>query len=169
MFLTHTCKVQTIASFGQATANGRAQAIALLLNYIKHTQQGALKNICKISYHAQLGMVLLDDITIKNLELFSSSYEASEKYSLIGVLDHTKTTSGARYLRHILMNPTHTLSILQERQNHISRYQKHPDTTGILQTLNATFDVNKLLSSILYRKLSPTPFIKLRSTLEAFQ
>ena len=168
LFLTNSCKIQTLNSFGQATSPGRLQAIALLLNYIKHTQTQALTNIYKISYHAQLGMVLMDDITMKNLELFSSSYEASEKYSLIGILDQTTTSGGARYLRYLLSNPIHTLPLLQERQNHIARYQTHPHTKQFLKELNATFDIHKLLSTILYRKLTPIPFIKLRTTLGIF-
>ena len=168
LFLTTTCKVQTLSSFGQATTEGRLSAIALLLNYIRHTQQNALTNICKISYHAQLGMVMMDDITIKNLEIFSSSYEASEKYSLIGILDQTKTPSGARYLRYLLTNPTHTLPVLQQRQAHIARYQQHENSREILKTLGQSFDINKLLSTILYRKLSPIPFLKLRTTLGLF-
>jgi DNA mismatch repair ATPase MutS len=165
MFLTNICKIQTLNSFGQATISGRLQAIALLLNYIRHTQSQALTNIYKISYHAQLGMVLMDDITIKNLELFSSSYEASEKYSLIGILDTTKTMGGARYLRHLLTNPTYTLPVIQERQNHIMRYQEDSHTKEFLKQLDATFDIHKLLSTILYRKLHPLPFVKLRTTL----
>jgi DNA mismatch repair protein MutS len=144
------------------------QAIALLLNYIKHTQQHTLTNIYKISYHAQLGMVLMDDITIKNLEIFSSSYEANEKYSLIGVIDQTKTTGGARFLRYLLTNPVHTLSVLQERQGHILRYQQHDHSKTILKALGETFDIHKLLSTILYRKPHPLPFIKLRTTLGLF-
>jgi DNA mismatch repair protein MutS len=110
-------------------------------------------------------MVLMDDITIKNLELFSSSYETNEKYSLIGILDHTKTTGGARYLRYLLTNPIHNLPIIQERQNHIARYQAHPNAKELLKQVNTTFDIPKLLSTILYRKLNPLPFIKLRTTL----
>lgn len=168
LFLTNACKVQTLHSFGQATTEGRLQAIALLLNYIKHTQQNALNTIYKVSYHAQLGMVQMDDITIKNLEIFSSSYEASEKYSLIGIIDQTKTTSGARYLRYLLMNPINTLSILQERQRHIARYQQHQQTSELLKELGNSYDVNKLITTILYKKLHPIPFVKLRSTLALF-
>lgn len=110
----------------------------------------------------------MDDITMKNLELFCSSYESSEKYSLIGILDHTQTTSGARYLRYLLMNPIHTLSTLQERQYHIIRYQQNEHTKFILKLLSESFDTNKLVSTILYKKLSPVPFVKLRSTLGMF-
>jgi DNA mismatch repair protein MutS len=110
----------------------------------------------------------MDDITIKNLELFSSSYESSEKYSLIGILDTTKTAGGARYLRYLLTNPIHTLSLLQERQSHIMRYQEHPHAKELLKQLYETFDIHKLLSTILYRKLTPLPFVKLRTTLGIF-
>jgi len=66
-------------------------AIALLLDYLKQTQQANLQNIFKISYHAKTGMVLMDDITVKNLEIFNSSYEFNENYSLFGVINATKT------------------------------------------------------------------------------
>jgi DNA mismatch repair protein MutS len=110
----------------------------------------------------------MDDITMKNLELFSSSYESSEKYSLIGILDKTQTTSGARYLRYLLMNPIHTLPVLQERQKHIIRYQQNEQTKLILKLLGESFDTNKLMSTILYKKQNPFPFVKLRSTLGMF-
>lgn len=82
-FLVTMTQVQSLASFGKALDEGRLAATALLLNYIAHTQKTQLKNIAKISLHSQDHLVLLDDVTIKNLELFSSSYENSEKYSLI--------------------------------------------------------------------------------------
>lgn len=82
-FLLHMMKVQSLVSFGRALGEGRLQAIGLLLHYISHTQKAQLTNIAKIGLHSQDGLVLLDEVTIKNLEIFSSSYENSEKYSLL--------------------------------------------------------------------------------------
>jgi len=59
------------------------KAFALLLNYIKNTQKTDLHNIVRVSLHASKDRVLLDNITIKNLEIFASSYENNEKYSLV--------------------------------------------------------------------------------------
>jgi DNA mismatch repair ATPase MutS len=47
----------------------------------------------------------LDEVTIKNLELLSSSYEWSERYSLFHILNTTKTAGGTRLLHHLLTNP----------------------------------------------------------------
>lgn len=90
-FITSTCQIQSMSSYGQALDEGRLHAFALLLNYIKHTQKTTINNITRVALHSQEELVLLDDITIKNLEIFTSSYELNEKYSLIGILDTTQT------------------------------------------------------------------------------
>jgi DNA mismatch repair ATPase MutS len=56
--------------------------MALLLDYLRYTQKKRLTTIAKIGYHSSEGLVLMDDVTIKNLEIFASSYELNTKYSL---------------------------------------------------------------------------------------
>ncbi|MDR0282413.1 MAG: hypothetical protein LBI53_03750 [Candidatus Peribacteria bacterium] len=45
------------------------------------------------------------------------------------------------------------------------RYQNHPQSKEILKILSQIFDLHKVLTTIIYKKLTPLPFIKLRSTL----
>ena len=45
----------------------------------------------RVGLHMHDQHVLLDEVTMKNLEIFASSYEHSEKYSLIGIIDNTQT------------------------------------------------------------------------------
>ena len=167
-FLCNMSRVQTLSSFWQSVGEWRLQAITLLLHYIRHTQQQNLANISKISYHAQSGFVLMDEITIKNLEIFSSSYENNQQYSLFWILDKTKTSAWARLLHYYLANPINSISDIQRRQNLISHYQEVDYSKLILKKLSETFDLQKITSSILYKKLSPIPFLKLRSTLNLF-
>jgi DNA mismatch repair protein MutS len=176
-YVQHMTKVQSLASFGKALDEGRLQAFALLINYMSHTQKKEITNIAKISLHSQDDVVLLDDVTIKNLEIFTSSYENSEKYSLIGILDRTKTAGGSRLLRYLLTNPTNNISTLENRLYHIDYYLQEnmirPQLTGldthkIHSLLNNVTDIPKLISNILYRKLTPNMFVKLRATLRIF-
>ena len=159
------CKVQQLASFGKALTEWRASALALLFAYIQHTQQQVLKNVNTISYHAADGLVLMDETTVKNLEIFSSSYENSSKYTLFEILNTTKTAWGARLLRDILSNPTNNKTELNWRLSHLERLFDDTKTSAIHQFFSAFFDIPKLLSLILYRKLNYIPFIKLRTTL----
>ena len=90
-FLAETTQVQQCSSYGKAIEEGRLETITLLLYYLKHTQKHTLANITKISFHSQDTYLILDDVTIKNLEILASSYENSEKYSLFHMLNNTQT------------------------------------------------------------------------------
>lgn len=81
-FITSMLRIQSISSFGQALADHRAIAFALLLHYLYKTQQQDISTVYRISLYRPGDYVLLDDVTIKNLELFSSSYDQDSQYSL---------------------------------------------------------------------------------------
>jgi len=82
-YILEQCKIQTLSSFGQALETGKLDAFSLLLKYLENTQKTYLHNIVSVSLHSTNGRVLIDNITLKNLEVFASSYENNEKYSLI--------------------------------------------------------------------------------------
>ncbi|AHB41214.1 hypothetical protein P148_SR1C00001G0419 [candidate division SR1 bacterium RAAC1_SR1_1] len=168
-YLLEQCKIQTLASYGKAVEEGRGQALALLFSYLQTTQQQALTNISRIALHSMDKAVLLDEVTLKNLEIFSSSYESSEKYSLIGILDSTKTSGGSRLLRSVLANPLNDLDQLNHRLEHIQWHIDHEhETHKVHNQLANVYDIPKIISNLLYRKLLASGFIKLRSTLRLF-
>jgi len=168
-FLVVTTGVQQIASYGKAIEDGKLATITLLLSYLKHTQKHSLTNITKISFHSQDTYLILDEVTIKNLELLSSTYEGSEKYSLLNILDTTKTSGGARLLRYLITNPIKDQWQLERRLDTIENYySKEDESKNIHQLLSNVRDIPKLVSTILYKKLLPNTFIKLRATLRIF-
>ena len=168
-YILNQCKIQTLSSFGQALEWWRLDAFALLLNYLKNTQKSNLHNIVRVSLHTMKDRVLLDNITIKNLEVFASSYENNEKYSLVWVLDNTRTTAGARLLRWLLMNPINNKSELEKRVNNIEYYLNDvSQTKDFHKTLWGILDLQKITTAILYKKLAPSSFVKLRGVLRVF-
>ncbi len=165
-YILNQTNVQSLSSYGQSLDAGRKDAFALLLNYIKNTQKTNLNNISKVSFHGDKNLVLLDNITMKNLEIFASNYENEEKYSLYWVINQTKTFSGARLLRNILMNPINNLIELNQRLYNISYYKNDDlNTDRIVSILSSISDIQKIMTSLLYKKLSATNFVKLRQNL----
>jgi DNA mismatch repair ATPase MutS len=158
------------------------ETIALLLYYLNHTQKHSLTNITKISFHSQDTYLILDEVTIKNLELLSSTYESSEKYSLLNILDNTQTAGGSRLLRYLITNPIKDQTQLERRLNTIEYYLNNGNveilkdgniynewkSKRIHQLLGIVRDIPKLVSMLLYKKLLPSTFIKLRATLRIF-
>ena len=164
-YVATTCNVQNITSYWKALQWGRLQAMALLLDYLKYTQKTVLTTIAKIGYHSSEGLVLMDDVTIKNLEIFASSYELSAKYSLFGILDNTKTAWGSRLLRQLLASPTCSKAELDWRLSKIESYFESNITSWIHSFFSNFSDIPKLLTLISYRRLTWTPFVRLRSVL----
>ena len=168
-YILEQCKIQTLSSFGQALETGKLDAFSLLLKYLENTQKTYLHNIVSVSLHSTNGRVLIDNITLKNLEVFASSYENNEKYSLIWVLDNTKTTAWARLLRSLFLNPIKNKKELEKRVNNIEYYiNNFENTKKFFNLLSGLLDLQKILSSILYKRLVPSTFIKLRSILKLF-
>jgi DNA mismatch repair ATPase MutS len=73
--LRHIFGVQTLSSFGKALEHGRQYAMSLLCNYLHHIQPHALQTIVRVQYDARGHDVMLDMVTIRNLELITSQYE----------------------------------------------------------------------------------------------
>lgn len=165
-YILNQTNVQTLSSYWKALDKWRKDAFSLLLNYIKNTQKTNLNNISKISFHGEKDLVLLDDITLKNLEIFSSNYENQEQYSLFGVINNTRTHWWARLLRSILSNPIRDVAELNYRLDNIQYYQDN-DSVGdeLTLVLSKLLDMQKLVSGILYRKISVINFIRLRQNL----
>lgn len=141
-------------------------AFSLLAHYLRSVQKSALQNIISVSYDNSLDQVLLDNVTIKNLELFASHYDGAKQYSLLGVVDQTKTALGARLLREVLIHPTKSTNDISRRQQQIDYYTAHRDEASqITQTLSHMLDIPKIVSLILYKKHTPNTFGKLRYAL----
>ncbi len=158
--------VQTLTSFGKALEQGREHAMWLLCNYVQHVQPHALQTIVRVQYDAQQHAVMMDMVTIKNLELVVSQYDTNKKYSLLWVLDTTVTALGARLFKEILLHPTQDAQVLQHRHATIADYaQRSWDAKHIQETLRTMLDMPKIIATLLYKKTTPTIFGKLRYAL----
>jgi DNA mismatch repair protein MutS len=84
-------------------------------------------------------------------------------------LDNTKTTAGARLLRGLLINPINDNIELEKRTNNIQYYiDDLENTKNIHNIFSVVLDIQKIVSTILYKKLNPSIFIKLRYVFKIF-
>ena len=165
-FLCTILKVQTLASFWKALEEWRQTAMSLLLNYVVHIQNTENIWLLRVQYSSQTTDVALDSVTIRNLEIVSSQYEWTRKYSLLGVLDTTASALGARLFREILLHPTGELSTIHNRHKRIEKYVTNQDQAKSLHgVLRQMVDMPKIIATLLYKKNTPTTYWKLRYAL----
>jgi len=167
-FVQNICGIQTISSFGSALESSRVDVFALLLNYIQYTQKSINIKINRVSLYADDQYILLDNNTIKNLEIFQSSYENTSKHSLIWILNNTRTAWWSRMMYDVLSKPLSDINKIELRQSYIKYFLIQENLDDMYKILWDVHDISKMLSTIIYKPSHPLYFIKLRSTLAVF-
>src|SRR5437016_5410926 len=81
------------------------RAGAVCLRYAQETQRAAATHISDIVYFEPQDHLVLDNITVRNLELVEALGSAGIARSLLQVIDETVTGMGARLMRSWLLRP----------------------------------------------------------------
>ena len=110
--------VASLEGFGlDATTDGVAiGAAGALLRYLKELQPGGLPHLMRPMIERPGGVMPLDEMTRRNLELVES-LRATDDISgtLLGVLDRTQTPMGARLLRQWILAPLTDVTAITAR------------------------------------------------------
>jgi DNA mismatch repair protein MutS len=97
--------VRSLDGYGIESKAEAVRAAGACLRYAQDTQRAAAAHISDLVYFEPQDHLILDSVTIRNLELVDSLGGASGR-SLLDVIDQTVTGMGARLLRSWLLRPS---------------------------------------------------------------
>jgi DNA mismatch repair protein MutS len=97
-------KVRTLDGYGLARKDDAIRAAGACLRYAQETQRAAAAHVTDLVYFEPQDYLVLDSVTVRNLELVESLAGGSGR-SLLQVIDETVTGMGARLLRSWLLRP----------------------------------------------------------------
>ena len=98
--------VRGLDGLGLEAADGQAIGSAgALLRYLKEMQPAGVPQLARPTIERAGGLMALDEMTRRNLELVESLRGADTSGTLLAVLDRTMTPMGARLLRQWLLAP----------------------------------------------------------------
>ena len=108
--------VLSLDGLGIDTSDGLAvSAAGALLRYLRELQPSGLPQLARPSIERPGGMMPLDEMTRRNLELVESLRSGGVEGTLLSVLDRTGTPMGARLLRQWILAPLTTCSAIDAR------------------------------------------------------
>ena len=102
--LVNHFKVHTLDGYGLARKDEAVRAAGACLRYAQETQRAAAAHVTDLVYFEPQDHLVLDSVTVRNLELVESLAGGSGR-SLLQVIDETVTGMGARLLRSWLLRP----------------------------------------------------------------
>jgi DNA mismatch repair protein MutS len=97
-------KVRILDGYGLTRKDEAIRAAGACLRYAQETQRAAAAHITDLVYFEPQDHLVLDSVTVRNLELVESLAGGSGR-SLLQVIDETVTGMGARLLRSWLLRP----------------------------------------------------------------
>ncbi|MEZ5352119.1 MAG: DNA mismatch repair protein MutS [Bryobacteraceae bacterium] len=130
---------------GKPLAVGAAGAI---LHYLRDTQRSALDHLDPPTYRERAGSMMLDAVTIRNLELVEPLFVGeSREVTLLSVIDRTSTPMGARLLRARLLRPSLDAVEIETRLDAVTEFCQSPiPRATVRKTLSEILDLERLLA-----------------------
>jgi len=142
--------------------------IAHLVSYLLETKKGDLHHLQKVELIEHKNNLIFDQHTRKNLELTETIRNHDRMYSLLWLLDKTKTAMGSRLLKSTIENPLTDKKELNRRYDIIEKLL----TEFILkeelrEELDKVYDFERLVSRISYGNSNARDMIQLKNSLGA--
>ena len=142
-------------------------AAGALLTYLYETQKSDMSHIITLTPYTTGKYMLIDSSSRRNLELVETLREKQKRGSLIWVLDKTKTAMGARTLRSYLEQPLIDKKKIEARLDMVEELKNNMICREELREyLNPIYDLERLISRVVYQTANPRDLIAFRSSLE---
>ena len=98
-------KVHSLEGFGVLGMGPAIGAAGAILAYIRDNRLGSCEHIRRLTPYSRSDYMVLDEATLRNLEIFQSASFQGRKGSLLDVIDETCTPMGGRRLQQWLRYP----------------------------------------------------------------
>jgi DNA mismatch repair protein MutS len=160
--------VANLKGFGLKERSTEVLAAGVLLEYLGDTARRSLGHVSSLSIYADSSFVALDEATQRNLELLSNLQDGSRKYSLLEVLDQTRTSPGARKLRRWILTPLKEHGAIQVRQASVEAlYRDQVLLARLREALRSVLDLERLTARVAMDRAHAKDLLAVRGTLEA--
>lgn len=138
-----------------------------ILNYIIDTQKRSLDHIQKVIVKNQKEYLIMDVHTKRNLELTETIRNKERTYSLLWLLDKTKTAMGSRMLKRWILNPLVNIDEINKRydvvETLLNEFILKEDLRNLLYEI---YDLERLSGRIAYGNANARDLLQLKNSIK---
>ena len=138
-----------------------------LLSYVTETKKVTLTHLKKANFYHENDFLQFDIHTKRNLELTETIRDNSRTYSLLWLLDKTKTAMGSRYLKRNIESPLCNREKIERRYDIVSKLLVefiYKEELGNL--LHEVYDLERLCGRISYGNVNAREMLQLLNSLK---
>ena len=165
--LTSQFNTASLKAYGLENDSAEIAPAGFLLDYLEKTTNAKLSHISSIQVYEDNDFLVMDDSSIRNLEITQNMRDGTSSYTLFDCVNFTKTPMGGRLLRNWLLFPLINAKMIDERQIRIQKIVENRSLLEKLKTdLSSILDIERLASRIAMEKAHPKELQALRLSLE---
>lgn len=162
--LTRHFRVHSLDGFGLKGMTAAVNASGALLHYVHSELNLSIDHVAEIRVESLGRYLSIDRTTRRHLELTEALHDPSSSYTLLGVLDQTRTPMGGRLMRHWLLHPLLDVAAIRKRQEAI--HSLLSASIVLPKTLEPIRDLERLIMRISSGVCSPRDLHGLRLSLD---
>jgi DNA mismatch repair protein MutS len=164
-------KLLSLDGCGLANRPAAIGAAGAILHYVRETQRAALDHLDRPTYYDRADSMVLDAVTVRNLELveplFAADAGAQAQPTLLGVLDQSLTGMGGRLLRQRLLRPSMDRAEIEQRLDAVGELLQQTILRAELRKqLGGVLDIERLLAKVTLGTAGPRDLLALGRSLE---
>ena len=165
--LINQFKIKDLADIGIRLESNLASALYALVCYLEDTQKGNVNYMDTLEIYGVNEFMDIDISTRRNLEITETMREKLKKGSLLGVLDKTKTSMGARKLKQWLEKPLINPIEINKRLYSVDElYQNRILADDLAEIMSGIYDISRIAGRISLFTVNPRDLVALASSLE---
>ena len=174
-FDLETARSRPLNRFGDEALNrsglmgmdSAVRACGAILSYLESAHLAALDHISEIRLYSPKEFMVLDETTLRNLELFRNIRDRSKRGSLLEFLDLTSTPMGTRTLQKWLQMPLISSEKIESRLDAVEELVCDSLLrTEIREALKGMGDLERVVARTSCGTASPKDLVALKSSLE---
>ncbi|MDH5760427.1 MAG: DNA mismatch repair protein MutS [Gemmatimonadota bacterium] len=160
--------VQSLDGFGFQAGDGvMIRACGVLVQYLREIRPGGVTHLRAVAIRRPGHVMVLDEMTRRNLELVESLRPGEEGGTLLEVLDESVTAMGARLLRRWVLEPLVVPEEIWARQEAVAELVDAPRArAGLHDALKGVTDLERLAGKVGTGRVAPRDLLGLRRSLE---
>ncbi|MBR2603426.1 MAG: DNA mismatch repair protein MutS [Bacilli bacterium] len=142
------------------------KTVKCLFSYLESTQKRSLDYFRKVNIVNENSFMQMDINTKRNLELTENIRTKERRYSLLWLLDKTKTAMGSRKLKSFILNPLTDKKEIEKRYDKIEVLMKEFLLKDELrENLSSIYDLERLVGRIGFSSANARDLLWLKTSL----
>ncbi len=164
--LSEQFAVATLAGFGLESHPMATAACGAVVHYLRETQRSSLQHLDRIRYYERSEALVLDPVSVRNLELIEPIFGNEPGATLRDVLDETVTSMGGRLLRRWILRPSVDRQEIEARLEAVDELRAATVAREQIRVeLSRITDLERLLSRVTLGTATPRDLVGLAQSL----